>query len=127
MLQKRLPDAEFEIMRAVWSLPEPATSPLILDWLAPREILPQTVVTMLRRLERKGFLRSEKHGKEREYYALISEDAYMRFEAQRFAGKFSRQGAFSSLAAALYGDGKLDAESVEELQRWLDERKDGND
>ena len=66
---KKLPDAEFEIMRAIWRCSEPVTSPILTEKL--RLALPekdwkqQTVMTMLVRLEKKAFLRSEKNGKER--------------------------------------------------------------
>lgn len=118
---KKLPDAEFEIMKIVWSLPEPVVSPMVMEKLHPTGVKQQTVVTVLSRLEKKGFLRSVKHGKEREYFAVIGEDEYLRFEAERFAGKFGKK-AFSSLASAFYRDGSIGAEELDELRRWLDGR-----
>ena len=78
---KKLPDAEFEIMRAIWRCSEPVTSPILTEKL--RLALPekdwkqQTVMTMLVRLEKKAFLRSEKNGKERYYSPAVSEEEYM--------------------------------------------------
>ena len=71
MSVKKLPDGEFEIMNAVWHSQEPVTSPELtrqLQKLLPqRDWKAQTVLTMLVRLEKKGFLRSEKIKKERRY------------------------------------------------------------
>lgn len=61
---KKLPDAEFEIMKSVWQSEEPVTSPMLTEKLkithSDKDWKPQTVMTMLVRLEKKGFLRSEK-------------------------------------------------------------------
>ena len=48
------------------------------DWKA------QTVTTMLTRLEKKGFLRSKKTGKERDFFPAISEQEYFSLEAEGF-------------------------------------------
>ena len=84
MSMKKLPDAEFEIMKAIWHSDEPVTSPVLtekLRFLLPeKEWKAQTVLTMLVRLEKKGFLRSEKNSKERSYYTVISEDDYLKID-----------------------------------------------
>jgi len=119
---KKLPDAEFEIMKSVWQSEEPVTSPVLTEKLKhthpDKDRKPQTVMTMLVRLEKKGFLRSEKNGKERLYYSNISEKEYMEVEAQSFRGKFSGD-SFSGLVKALSGGEKISEEDIEELQNWL--------
>lgn len=123
---KKLPDAEFEVMRAVWSLRLPVTSAAVGECLRrtlpDRDWKPQTILTMLTRLEQKGFLHSEKAGKERLYDVRISETDYMQVEAdslrQRFAG-----GHFSGLMRALCDTGDLTDEDIAALQKLLDERR----
>lgn len=120
---KKLPDGEFEIMKAVWQSEEPVTSPTLTEKLrhilAEKDWKQQTVMTMLVRLEKKGFLRSEKNGKDRLYYSVVSEAEYMEVEAQNFRNKFSG-GSFSGLVKALNGGEKISQEDIEELQKWLD-------
>lgn len=120
---KKLPDAEFEIMKAVWQSEEPVTSPLLTEklkyTLSEKNRKPQTVMTMLVRLEKKGFLRSEKNGKERLFYSAVSEKEYMEVEAESFRGKFG-SGSFSGLVKALNGGEKISEEDIEELRSWLD-------
>lgn len=120
---KKLPDGEFEIMKAVWQSEEPVTSPLLTEKLkhilSEKDWKQQTVMTMLVRLEKKGFLRSEKNGKERSYYSIVSEAEYMEVEAQNFRNKFSG-GSFSGLVKALNGGEKISKQDIEELQKWLD-------
>ena len=122
---KKLPDAEFEVMRAIWQSSEPVTSPqlaVLLRTTAPAAgWKPQTILTMLSRLEKKGFLRSEKHSREREYYVLIPQEVYMQVEAaslrQRFAG-----GRFAGLVKALCDTGDLTESDIDDLRHWLEER-----
>lgn len=120
---KKLPDGEFEIMKAVWQSEEPVTSPQLTEKL--RVLLPerdwkqQTVMTMLVRLEKKGFLRSEKNGKDRLYFSLCSENDYMQVESESFRGRF-RNSSFSGLVKALSGGEKMSEADIDELQQWLD-------
>ncbi len=119
---KKLPDAEFEIMKAIWQSTEPATSPALTEQL--RESLPdkdwkpQTVLTMLVRLEKKGFLRSEKRNKERDYYSVVSEQEYIKIEQESFRKRFSNS-TFSGLVKALYDGEKVSEEEINELRDWL--------
>ena len=125
MEQKKLPDAEFEIMKAIWQMLEPVTSAMVTErlrmTLPAKDWKPQTILTMLTRLEQKAFLRSEKHGKEREYYVLIPQQDYLQIEASSFRQRFSG-GRFTGLVKALCDTDDLTAADIAELQSWLDER-----
>jgi len=93
MKSRRLPDGEFEIMKAIWHAKEPITSveltKILKSTLPERDWKQQTVMTMLTRLESKGFIRSEKNGKERHYFVVITEAEYIRIEEESFRKKFS--------------------------------------
>ena len=123
MAIKKLPDGEFEIMKTIWRSEEPVLSAVLTEKL--RVLLPerdwkkQTVSTMLVRLESKGFLRSQKNGKERFYFSCITEEEYLQIEAESFRERFSKD-SFSGLVKALNGGERISEEDIEELQRWLD-------
>ena len=57
---KRLPEGEFQLMKALWHMPAPVTAPRLTEHLATvlpsRSWRPQTITSMLLRLEKKGFL-----------------------------------------------------------------------
>ena len=118
---KKLPDAEFEIMRAVWQTKEPVTTAALMQQLTDRDWKPQTVLTMLARLEKKAFLRSEKHGREREYFALVRQEDYMRIEAESLRSRFAG-GQFTGLVKALCDTDDLTETDIAELRAWLRER-----
>mgnify|MGYP001630746490 CR=1 FL=1 len=87
---KKLPDAEFQVMKAIWGMAPPVTSASVMEALPPEQAgwKSQTVVTLLSRLQKKGFLRSEKPGKEREYFPTVTQEEYLQVETQSLVRKF---------------------------------------
>ena len=65
---RRLPDAELEVMQALWACEGPASRADIQDKLAPgRSMAPTTLLTLLARLGEKGFVQAEKEGRAARY------------------------------------------------------------
>lgn len=119
---KRLPDAEFEIMRIIWqSVPPVSTNQIISCLDSNKTWKPQTVLTLLVRLIGKGFLQSEKAGKERTYSPLVSEKEYLDAETSSFFDRFHRR-SIRSLVNTLYDGQKLTEEDISDLRKWLEER-----
>lgn len=113
-----LPDAEFEVMDAVWSCgKELAPTTEVLAQMKT-EKKAQTVLTMLTRLADKGFLSSEKNGKERLWKAEVGKDEYRAFEAKRIVEKIYG-GSFSTLISAFCDGNSLSEEDARELSAWL--------
>ena len=111
-------------MKAIWHNEQPVTSPALTVILSrdlpDRDWKQQTVMTMLVRLEKKGFLRSEKNGKERDYYSVISESKYMGIEAESLKNRFGAT-KMSGFLKALYSDGKISDEDIIDLKNWLND------
>ncbi|MFD0711681.1 BlaI/MecI/CopY family transcriptional regulator [Paenibacillus sp. GCM10027626] len=121
---KKLPDAEFEIMKVIWDNDPPITTSLIMERLGKeKEWKAQTIITLMLRLVDRGFLRTEKKGKERTYFPLINKEEYLKFETGDFMDRF-HSNSITSLVAALYQGDKLNADDLDELEKWLKEMKD---
>ena len=120
---KRLPDAEFEIMKVIWDSTPPVTTVQIMEKLeSGRDWKPQTVLTMLVRLIEKGFLSSERVGRERNYTPAIPEQDYMQIETGDFMKRYSGN-SMGSLVKTLYDGQNFSEEDLRELREWLEERK----
>ena len=117
----KLPDAEFEVMRAVWKCGGVSVPTSVLFAYIKKGKKAQTVLTMLTRLSEKGFLSSEKCGKERLWTATVEEDEYRTFEAKALVEKVY-DGSFSVLLNAFYADKKLSAKDAQELLDWIDQK-----
>lgn len=120
---KRLPDAEFEVMKVIWSNTPPITSLAIMEKLKHgKNWKPQTVLTMLVRLTEKGFLSSERLGRERNYTPIIQEQEYLRIETGDFMRRYSGH-SVGTLVKMLYDGQNLTQEDLQELKDWLAEKR----
>lgn len=121
---KRLPDAEFEIMKVVWANEPPITTGIIMDQLGrEKKWKAQTIITLLLRLVERGFVRTEKSGKERSYFPLVSKEEYLKFETGDFIERF-HENSFVSLVSTLYNGKKLQNRDLDELMKWLQEKRE---
>ena len=123
----RLPDAEFEVMQAVWACGSVSVPTLVLSEKLNRDWKAQTILTLLARLETKGFVSSKKVGKERIWTANISEDEYLSFEAKNIVERMYH-GSVSGLMSAFYQGETLSEDDASALMAWIDQKtgKEGN-
>lgn len=120
---KKLPDAEFDIMKVVWANTPSVTTNVIMQHLGDEKGWKiQTIVSLMQRLVERGFLRSEKNGKERSYFPLISKEDYLKYETSSFMKQY-HDSSFLNLVSTLYGDKALSDEDIDELSKWLKERR----
>ncbi len=121
---KKLPDAEFDIMKVVWANEPPITTNIIMRQLGnEKEWKAQTVISLMLRLVERGFIRTEKNGKERTYFPLISKGDYLKFETGDFMERFHGD-SFASLVATLYDGDKIKDSDLDQLAQWLKEKRD---
>lgn len=120
---KRLPDSELEVMMAIWELDEKVTRMDIESKLKGSEDWsPTTILSLLSRLEKKGFVKVEKDGKSNVYSALVSEEEYMNAESKTLLEKMYRN-SIKNFMMALYADDKPSKKEIDELQEFLDDLK----
>lgn len=115
----RLPDAELEVMLAVWRCAPPVTTARVMMLTDPdRGWKTSTVISFLDRLKNRGFVEAEKQGREYVWRPLISRKDYVGEATRAF---FSRVhgGSVESLMDALFPDG-LSPADADALLRWLD-------
>jgi len=118
-----LPDAEFDVMQIIWGQPVPISSVRIFTLAAPEKMWkPQTVLTLLTRLEKRGFLSSEKKGKERYYTPLVTRDEYLNMETGLFVKRFHKN-SLTGLMSALFAGAKPKEKDLSEIEKWLEAQK----
>lgn len=122
MKLRRLPDAELEVMQALWSASEPVPRAWLEERLTGHSWTATTVNTYLARLGEKGFLTVERRGKTNYYTPLISLEEYQTFESRSVLNKLFGSSVKNFLAALAGPDGLTD-EEADQLQAYLDQRK----
>ena len=116
---RRLPDAELEVMQALWACPSPAARSDMEAALSPHHpMAPTTLLTLLTRLSEKGFVDIRKDGRRSHYTALVSKEAYLAAQGRSFFQKLCG-GSVSAFAVAL-SDSGLSREDLEELRALLE-------
>ena len=110
---KELTKAEEEIMQVLWQL-DRAFIRDILDQLPEPKPAYNTVSTIVRILESKGFVDHEAFGKSHQYYPLVAQDKYKSFFLQNFmSGYFG--GSFERLVSFFAKDNNLNVQELDQL------------
>lgn len=119
---KKLPDAELELMMIVWEAGRPVTRAEIEEKMdEDRDILPNTVLSLLTRLEKRGFVRKERDGKNNLYSALVEREPYMKEVSKGILDKMFHS-SLKNFAAALYDGEEISEEDAAELLEFLEEK-----
>ena len=86
---KKLPDAEFQVMKAIWGMAPPVTSASVMEALPPEQAgwKSQTVVTLLSRLQKRGSS-ARKSPAGTEYFPTVTQEEYLQVETQSLVRKF---------------------------------------
>ena len=119
---KRLPDAELELMMIIWEAKESITRIEITDNMkSDKEVVPSTILTLLSRLEKRGFVKVTKKGKVNYYTPLVEKDSYL---IETSKGMLDRMfgGSLSDFVATLYKGREMSEEDLEELQAFIDSK-----
>ena len=107
-------------MQIIWRNDPPMSTNQIIAFLGSEHTWkPQTVLTLLVRLIEKGYLHSEKPGKERIYSPLISYEDYLHAETENFFNKFHKN-SLRSLISSLYDGSELSENEITDLRDWLE-------
>jgi predicted transcriptional regulator len=122
-LDKRISDAELDVMEVVWASPAPMTATDIAEGIDPARgwSLP-TVKTMLSRLVTKGALEHREDGRRFLYSAAFPREAYVGTESKRFVERLFG-GRLSPLVAHLAQEDALDDDDIAALEALLKELK----
>lgn len=116
---RRLPDAELEVMQALWECQAPAVRTDIEARLSPaRPMALTTLLTLLTRLSEKGFLAIEKQGRRSIYTPLVAREDYLASQSRTFFQKLCG-GDLPTFASALCDSG-LTREELAQLRELLE-------
>src|SRR6188768_3017142 len=104
-----LTDREADVMQVLWDH-GPSVVNEVKDKLDD-ELAYTTVLTILRTLESKGYVKHEEEGRVHRYYAAVEQDAARKSALQHLKGKLFK-GSAELLFTHLVSDKKLSAEQI---------------
>lgn len=121
----KLPESELQIMQLIWDLDKQGVADIHAGALLaayPDEIghlALTTVLTLITRLQNKGFIHLEKHGRTNCAIVLADETEYKRKAAADFVATVYKNNT-KGLICALFDDGILSKEDISELRREIE-------
>lgn len=116
---KELTRAEEEVMQHLWELQKGFVKEILERFPDPKPAY-NTVSTLVRILEKKGFIGHESFGKSHRYYPIISKEQYAQYAAnQLLSGYFS--GSIGRMMSFFVKQESLSAKDLEEIQRLLNQ------
>lgn len=118
---KELTKAEEQIMQILWQLDEAIVKDII-DKIPEPKPAYNTVSTVVRVLEGKGFIDHKAYGNSHVYFPVISEAEYKKFTFDKMMkGYFNN--SYKSLVSFIANEKKLDINELDELTKLIDNLK----
>ncbi|SER11963.1 BlaI/MecI/CopY family transcriptional regulator [Pedobacter rhizosphaerae] len=118
---KDLTKAEEQIMQVLWQLEKAFVKDVIDELPLPKPAY-NTVSTIIRILETKGFIGHEAFGKAHQYYPLISKEEYKRHATEKLLGNYF-ENSVESMFSFFVKEEKLDLSDVDEILKMINKIK----
>ena len=118
---KDLTKAEEQLMQVLWQL-ESAFVKEVIDQLPEPKAAYNTVSTIIRILEVKGFIGHEAFGKSHKYHPLISKEEYKRHATEKLLGNYF-ENSVESMFSFFVKEEKLDLSDVDEILKMINKFK----
>jgi len=115
---KELTRAEEQIMQVMWQIGKGFVNDILQHLPEPKPAY-TTVSTIIRILEKKGFVGHKAYGKTHEYFPLVSKKQYARSRITNLLGNYFSN-SVSSLASFISREENLSLEELEEIRRIMD-------
>lgn len=122
MTKPRLPSlsaSETEILRLLWELHEATVQQVSERLPAKRRIGYATVQTLLRRLERKGYIKHRAEGKAHVFWPAVEQDHVIKRSVNDFLERLFGGDAIP-LMQHLAENGRIDAKDLERLKELIE-------
>jgi len=118
-----LTDAELRVMKVLWEKGS-GTVQQVLDSIAERPALAyNTILTTIRILERKGYLKHSKDGRAHVFVPVVRQQDATRTEIRHLVSRFFRD-SHEDLVLNILEDRGIQPEEIDRLRKMLD-RRDG--
>lgn len=119
---QKLTKAEEQLMQVLWGL-EKAFMKDLMEAIPEPKPSQSTVSTVLRVLEKKGFVAHHVYGKIHEYYPLVEKDAYAKVYFSQFLGNYF-EGSFHKLLSFFHKEGDIQLSDLDQIMKKLDAEAD---
>jgi len=118
---KELTKAEEEVMQQLWKLKEANVAAMIEEMPEPKPAY-NTVSTIVRILESKGFVGYKKVGRGHDYFPLVEKDSYSKFSMTKLMNNYF-DGSMKSMLSFFVKKNDLSTAELEEILREINKKQ----
>lgn len=127
---RELTRAEEQIMHILWDKGKGLVHDILREFPDPKPAY-NTVSTIIRILEQKGFIGHKAYGRTHEYFPLITKKDYTKTYIRSFVANYF-ESSYKSLASFFTAEEKLSVKELEEIRQLMEEeirkqKKDGHE
>jgi len=121
---KRLTKREEQVMQVIWDLEKSLVNDIIAKLPDPN--LPYTTISsIVRILEKKGFVDHKSYGKTHEYFPIISKEEYRKAQMKNFVKTYF-DSSYKSVVSFFAENQDISPEELKEIIDIIETRKTGN-
>ncbi|MBO9611363.1 MAG: BlaI/MecI/CopY family transcriptional regulator [Dyadobacter sp.] len=121
MEPRSLTRAEAEIMKILWQLGKAFIKDILAQMNDPKPAY-TTVATFVRILEKKGIVAHTAYGNTHEYYPLISEQEYRKYEVQQLVENYF-DNSVTNLVSFFMKEDNLKKSDLDDLAAFIEKNK----
>lgn len=119
----KLTKAEEEIMHMIWEQEEPSTVSQLIKQMEEPHPPHSTISSIVRILEKKGFVDYKAYGRTHVYFPIIEKKEYTKFSVKRLVSNYF-EGSMNELVSFLVEENDLSIKDLGQLIHKLEEDKD---
>jgi len=116
---KELTKAEDQVMQVLWKLEKGFVNDILEKFPEPKPAY-NTVSTIVRILEKKGFIDHKAFGKTHEYFPIVSKKEYTRKYFKGFMNSYFGN-SYQALASFLTSDRNISIQELEQMKLLMEE------
>jgi BlaI family transcriptional regulator, penicillinase repressor len=117
-----LTKAEEEIMQQLWGLEKAFVKDIIKELPLPKPAY-NTVSTIIRILEQKGFVNHVAYGKTYEYFPIVSKNQYRKFVSNKLMANYFN-GSVGQMVSYFVENQKIDIKEADEIMKLIETMKE---
>lgn len=115
---KELTKAEEQVMQILWKIEKGFVKDLLEHFDSPKPAY-NTVSTIIRILEKKGYVAHEAYGKTHQYYPLLSKEEYSKSFLKGFMSNYFGS-SFKQLVSFFSRESDLSVQELEEIKKLME-------
>lgn len=116
---KELTKAEDQVMQVLWKLEKGFVNDILEKFPEPKPAY-NTISTIVRILEKKGFIDHKAYGKTHEYFPIVSKKEYTRKYFKGFMNNYFSN-SYQALASFLTSDRNISIQELEQMKLMMEE------